>query len=136
MEQGLGKKYGLYLEPVYAGRGVRPYQLLVSGNARYVASSGTGIVSSHAVGIKDLVIIASFANATGTSIFSKREITSLSGLRNRVIGTGRPGGLSDTLLAYLVKRTLRWDAKRDVKVLLFSSSLSRMPADCTLRLTF
>jgi NitT/TauT family transport system substrate-binding protein len=128
VEQGLGKKYGLYLEPVYAGRGVRPYQLLVSGNARYVASSGTGIVSSHAVGIKDLVIIASFANATGTSIFSKREITSLRGLRGRVIGTGRPGGLSDTLLAYLLKRTLRWDAKRDVKVLRLGDDPSIFPA--------
>jgi len=50
---------------------MRPHQLLLSGDAQYVVSTGTGVVSSYAVGTKDLVSIASFVNTTGSSIFSK-----------------------------------------------------------------
>src|SRR5262245_40642878 len=77
VEKRLGTKHGLDLESVYVGRGVRPHQLLISGDAQYVASTGTGVVASYAVGLKDLVIIASFADTTGASIFSKPEIKSL-----------------------------------------------------------
>src|SRR5688500_11418184 len=63
-EQGLGRTHGLDLEAVYLGRGVRPHQVLLSGDTQYVASTGTGVVASHAVGIKDLIIIASLANTT------------------------------------------------------------------------
>ena len=116
VEKGLGRKHGLELESVYVGRGVRPHQLLISGDAQYVASTGTGVVASYAVGLKDLVIIASFADSTGSSIFSKPEIKNLAELRGKVIGAGRPGGLSDTLLAYILKRRLSLDPTRDVKV--------------------
>ena len=104
VEKRLGRKYGLDLESVYIGRGVRPHQLLISGDAQYVASTATGVVASYAAGLKDLVIVASFADTTGSSIFSKPEIKSLAELRGKVIGAGRPGGLSDTLLAYILKR--------------------------------
>ena len=59
VDEGLGRKYGLDLQAVYAGR-ARPHQLLLSGDAQYVISTGTGVVSSYAVGQKDLVIIATF----------------------------------------------------------------------------
>jgi ABC-type nitrate/sulfonate/bicarbonate transport system substrate-binding protein len=107
---------------------VRPYQLLLTGNAEYVASTGTGVVSSHALGIKDLVIIASFANLTGISIFAKREIKTLDHLRGKVIGTGRPGGVSDALLAYILRTRLGWDTKRDVKVLRLGDDPRILPA--------
>ena len=70
VDERLGRKHGLELEAVYAGR-MRPHQLLLSGDAQYVVSTGTGVVSSYAVGTKDLVSIASFVNTTGSSIFSK-----------------------------------------------------------------
>jgi ABC-type nitrate/sulfonate/bicarbonate transport system substrate-binding protein len=124
----LGRKHGLDLECVYVGRGVRPHQLLISGDAQYVASTGTGVVASYAVGIKDLVIIASFADTTGSSIFSKPEIKSLAGLRGKVIGAGRPGGLSDTLLAFILKRRLGLDPTRDVKVVRLGDDPSILPA--------
>jgi ABC-type nitrate/sulfonate/bicarbonate transport system substrate-binding protein len=65
VEDRLGRKYGLDFEAVYAGR-ARPHQLLLSGGSQYVVSTGTGVVSSYAAGSKDLVIIASFMNATGS----------------------------------------------------------------------
>src|SRR5512140_3768906 len=52
VEDKLGRKYGLEFESVYAGR-ARPHQLLLSGDAQYVVSTGTGVVSSYAVGTKD-----------------------------------------------------------------------------------
>jgi len=128
VEKRLGRKHGLDLESVYVGRGVRPHQLLVSGDAQYVASTGTGVVASYAVGLKDLVIIASFADTTGSSIFSKPEIKSLADLRGKVIGAGRPGGLSDTLLAYILKRRLGLDPTRDVKVVRLGDDPSILPA--------
>jgi ABC-type nitrate/sulfonate/bicarbonate transport system substrate-binding protein len=69
VEKGLGRRYGLEIESIYLGRGVRPHQLLISGDAHYVASTGTGVVTSYAVGVKDLVVIASFANTTGHPFF-------------------------------------------------------------------
>jgi NitT/TauT family transport system substrate-binding protein len=128
VEKRLGRKHGLDLEAVYVGRGVRPHQLLISGDAQYVASTGTGVVSSYAVGLKDLVIIASFADTTGSSIFSKPEVKSLADLRGKVIGAGRPGGLSDTLLAYILKRRLGLDQTRDVKVVRLGDDPSILPA--------
>jgi hypothetical protein len=51
VDERLGRQYGLDLEAVYAGR-ARPHQLLLSGDAQYVISTGTGVVSSYAVGQK------------------------------------------------------------------------------------
>jgi ABC-type nitrate/sulfonate/bicarbonate transport system substrate-binding protein len=128
VEKGLGRRHGLELESIYLGRGVRPHQLLISGDAHYVVSTGTGVVTSYAVGVKDLVVIASFANTTGSSIFSKPEVKSLAELRGKVIGAGRPGGLSDTLLAYILKRRLDLDPTRDVKVVRLGDDPSIFPA--------
>src|SRR3954452_1992755 len=48
VEEQLGRKYGLDLEAVYAGR-ARPHRLLLSGDTQFVISTGTGVVSSYAV---------------------------------------------------------------------------------------
>src|SRR5262249_13698921 len=128
VEKRLGRKHGLDLESVYVGRGVRPHQLLISGDAQYVASTGTGVVASYAAGLKDFVIIASFADSTGSSMFSKPEIKNLAELRGKVIGAGRPGGLSDTFLAYILKRRLGLDPTRDVKVVRLGDDPSILPA--------
>src|SRR6267142_1934910 len=94
VEDRLGRKYGLDFEAVYAGR-ARPHQLLLSGDSQYVVSTGTGVVSSYAAGSKDLVIIASFMNATGSSIFSKQQIKTPKELQGKNIASGRPGAVTD-----------------------------------------
>ena len=128
VEKGLGRRHGLELESIYLGRGVRPHQLLISGDAQYVASTGTGVVSAYAVGVKELVIIASFADTTGSSIFSKPEIKSLAELRGKIVGVGRPGGLSDTMLRYLLKRNLSLGSPGDLKVVRLGDDPSILPA--------
>ena len=73
VEDGLGRKYGLDLKAVYAGR-VRPQQLLASGETPFVIASGSGAVTSHVLGVKDQVIVALLSTKLGGGIFSKSEI--------------------------------------------------------------
>ena len=56
VEEGLGKKYGLDLKAIYAGR-IRPQQLLATGEVPFVMATGTGALTSHILGVKDQVII-------------------------------------------------------------------------------
>ena len=127
IDEGLGRKNGLDLEAVYAGR-ARPHQLLLSGDAQYVVSTGTGVVSSYAAGQKDLVIIASFLNVTGSSLFTKPQITKSSELRGKVVGSGRPGSITDVMLHYVLKKKLNLDPARDVKVVPLGDGPSILPA--------
>src|SRR3990170_2124326 len=127
VEDGLGRKHGLELEAIYAGR-ARPHQLLLSGDAQYVVSTGTGAVSSYAVGQKDLVIIASFLNVTGASLFTKPQISKPADLRGKVVGSGRPGAITDVMLHYILKKKLNLDPARDVKIVPLGDGPSILPA--------
>src|SRR5262249_3791516 len=127
IDEQLGRKYGLDIDSVYAGR-ARPHQLLLSGDAQYVVSTGTGVVSSYAAGQKDLVIIASFLNVTGASIFTRPQITKPADLRGKVVGSGRPGSITDVMLHYVLKKKLNLDPARDVKIVPLGEGSSILPA--------
>ncbi len=127
VEDRLGRKYGLDFEAVYAGR-ARPHQLLLSGDSQYVVSTGTGVVSSYAAGSKDLVIIASLMNATGSSIFSKPQIKTPKELQGKNIASGRPGAVTDILLHYVLKRKVGLEPGRDVKIVPVGETAAILPA--------
>ena len=116
IEDQLGKKYGLDLKAVYAGR-ARPQQLLMSGETPLVLATGTGALTSHVLGVKDQVIILIFVNKVGGAIVSKPEIKSADDLRGKVIGTGRPGALAETMVRYVLRSKLNLVPDRDVKLL-------------------
>lgn len=115
-EERPGKKHGLDLKVIYAGR-IRPQQLLVSGETPFVVATGTGALTSHVLGVKDQVIILTFINKVGSSIFSKTEIKSPEDLKGKTIATGRPGAFADTMVRYVLHRKLGLLPDRDVKVL-------------------
>src|SRR6185437_6605076 len=115
-EEGLGKKYGLDLKAVYAGR-VRPQQLLASGETPLVIASGSGAVTSHVLGVKDQVIVALLSNKLGGGIFSKSEIKRPEDLKGKLIATGRPGALNDILVRYVMTRKWGLSPDRDVKLM-------------------
>jgi NitT/TauT family transport system substrate-binding protein len=127
VDDRLGRKYGLDFEAVYAGR-ARPHQLLLSGDAQFVISTGTGVVSSYAAGAKDLVIIASFMNTTGSSIFSKPQIKTVKELQGKNIASGRPGAVTDILLHYILKRKVGLEPGRDVKIIPVGETPAILPA--------
>lgn len=116
VEDGLGKKYGVDLRAVYAGR-VRPQQLLASGETPFVIASGSGAVTSHVLGVKDQVIVALLSNKLGGGIFSKSEIKTPEDLKGKLMATGRPGALNDILVRYVLTRKWGLSPDRDVKLM-------------------
>lgn len=116
VEDRLAKKYGLDLKAVYAGR-ARPQQLLMSGETPLVVATGTGALTSHILGVKDQVIILTFVNTVPGVIVARPEIKSGEDLRGKVIGTGRPGALADTMVRYVLKSKMNLTPDRDVKLL-------------------
>ncbi len=127
VEERLGRKHGLDLKAVYAGR-VRPQQLLVSGEVPFVVATGTGALTSHAVGVKDQVIILTFLNKVGSSIFSKTEIKTPEELKGKTIATGRPGAFADTMVRYVLRGKLGLMPDRDVKLLPMGEAVLTLPA--------
>lgn len=127
VEEGLGRKYGLDLEAFYGGR-TSPGLLLESGEAQYTVQTGFGTVQSYALGRKDGVIIASFANTTGFSIYSKPQITKAADLRGKVIGTAIPGDLTGILVRYVLKNRLSLDPTREVKIVPLGEQPNILPA--------
>ena len=116
VEDRLGRKYGLDLKAVYAGR-ARPQQLLMSGETPLVVATGTGALTSHVLGVKDQVIILTFVNRVPGVIVGKPEIKSAEDLRGKVIGTGRPGALADTMVRYVLRSKMNLIPDRDVRLL-------------------
>jgi NitT/TauT family transport system substrate-binding protein len=116
VEDGVGKKYGVDLRAVYAGR-VRPQQLLASGETPLVIASGSGAMTSHVLGVKDQVIVALLSNKLGGGIFSKSEIKRPEDLKGKLIATGRPGALNDVLVRYVMTRKWGLSPDRDVKLM-------------------
>src|ERR1044072_2875216 len=79
VEDRIGRKYGVELKAIYAGR-LRPQQLLMSGDVPIVVATGSGALTSHVLGSKDQVIVAINMTKVGGGIFVKNEIRSAEGL--------------------------------------------------------
>ncbi len=116
VEDQLGRKHGLDLKAVYAGR-VRPQQLLASGEVPLVIASGSGAVTSHVLGVKDQVIVALMSNKVGGGIFSKAEIKRPEDLKGKLMATGRPGALNDIMTRHVLVRKWELVPDRDVKLM-------------------
>jgi ABC-type nitrate/sulfonate/bicarbonate transport system substrate-binding protein len=127
VEEQLGKKHGLELKAIYAGR-IRPQQLLASGEVPFVVATGTGALSSHILGVKDQAIILTFINKVDSGIFSRADIKSPEELRGKTIATGRPGAFADTMVRYVLRAKLGLVPDRDVKLLPMGEAALTFPA--------
>jgi ABC-type nitrate/sulfonate/bicarbonate transport system substrate-binding protein len=116
VEERLGTKYGLEIKAIYAGR-VRPQQLLATGEMPIVLASATGTMTSHILGIKDQVLVATITSKIGTSIFSKTEIKTVEELKGKTVATGRPGAFQDATARYVLRSKFGLIPDRDVKFL-------------------
>lgn len=83
VEEQLGRKHGLDIKSVYAGRS-RPQQLLASGEVPFVVATGTRALSSHILGIKDQVIILTFTNKVDFGLYTK-DVKTTEDLRGKII---------------------------------------------------
>ena len=116
VEERLGAKHGLDLKAIYAGR-IRPQQLLATGEVPIVLATATGTITSHIVGVKDQVVVATITNKVTTSLFSKPEIKTVEELKGKVIATGRPGAFLDAMVRYVLRSKFNLVPDKDVKFL-------------------
>ena len=116
VEEQIGAKHGLDLKAIYAGR-IRPQQLLATGEVPIVLATATGTITSHIVGVKDQVVVATITNKVTTSLFSKPEIKSVEELKGKVVATGRPGAFLDAMVRYVLRSKFGLVPDRDVKFL-------------------
>jgi NitT/TauT family transport system substrate-binding protein len=116
VEEQIGVKHGLDLKAIYAGR-IRPQQLLATGEVPIVLATATGTITSHIVGVKDQVLVATITNKVTTSLFSKPEIKTVEDLKGKVIATGRPGAFLDAMVRYVLRSKFNLIPDRDVKFL-------------------
>src|SRR5262249_45880852 len=82
-----------------------------------VIASATGTMTSHIVGVKDHVLVATITSKTGTSLFSKGEIKSVEDLKGKTVATGRPGAFLDATVRYVLCSKFGFVPDRDVKLL-------------------
>jgi len=127
VEDQLGKKHGLDLKAIYAGR-IRPQQLLASGEVPYVVATGTGALTSHILGVKDQVIVLTFINKVDSALFTKPDIRNVEQLRGKTIATGRPGAFADTMVRYVLRAKLGLTPEKDVKLLPMGEAALTFPA--------
>ena len=116
VEEQLGSKHGLDLKAIYAGR-IRPQQLLATGEVPIVLATATGTITSHILGVKDQVVIATVTNKVTTSLFSKPEIKRIEELKGKVIATGRPGAFLDAMARYVLRSKYNLVPDKDVRFL-------------------
>jgi len=116
VEEQLGVKHGLDLKAIYAGR-VRPQQLLATGEVPIVIASGTGTMTSHILGVKDQVLVATITSKIGTSLFAKADVKSIEDLKGKTIATGRPAAFLDATVRYVLRSKFGLVPDRDVKLL-------------------
>src|SRR5688572_2494111 len=116
VDENLGAKYGLDLKAIYAGR-IRPQQLLATGEVPIVLATATGTITSHILGVKDHVLVATITNKVGTSIFARGDIKSVEDLKGKTIATGRPGAFLDATVRYVLRSKFNLLPDRDVKLL-------------------
>jgi NitT/TauT family transport system substrate-binding protein len=116
VEEQVGVKYGLDLKAIYAGR-VRPQQLLATGEVPVVIASGTGTMTSHILGVKDQVLVATITSKIGTSLFAKPDIKSVEELKGKTVATGRPAAFLDATVRYVLRSKFGIIPDRDVKLL-------------------
>jgi NitT/TauT family transport system substrate-binding protein len=97
---GLFEKYGLDVNLVYIASGVISVNALLSGSVDIIAASGSSAVSAAARGAP-LVIIASLGHIA-YKLVALPSITTIQGLKGKIIGSSRIGAGTD----YALKRLL------------------------------
>ena len=97
---GLFEKYGLNVNLVYIASGVISVNALLGGSVDIIAASGSSAVSAAARGAP-LVIIASLGHIA-YKLIALPSITTVQGLKGKIIGSSRIGAGTD----YALKRLL------------------------------
>jgi NitT/TauT family transport system substrate-binding protein len=99
---GLFEKYGLDVNLIYIASGVTSVNALLGGSVDIIAASGSSAVGAAARGAP-LVIIASLGHIA-YKLVANPAITSVQGLKGKIIGSSRIGAGSDYALRRLLPK--------------------------------
>jgi NitT/TauT family transport system substrate-binding protein len=99
---GLFEKYGLDGNLIYIASGVTSVNALLGGSVDLIAASGSSVVGAAARGAP-LVIIASLGHIA-YKLIAHPSITSVQGLKGKIIGSSRIGAGTDFALQRLLPK--------------------------------
>jgi NitT/TauT family transport system substrate-binding protein len=95
LEKGLFKKYGLDVNLFQVSGGSKAITALVSGDVSICQMTANSVINAVAAG-KDAVIIAGLYNTFPTVVLARPSITTVDGLRGKILGTSKAGSAAET----------------------------------------
>ena len=95
-EMGLFEKYGLDGRPIFVPAGYPSVSALISGDVQFIATGGSVVAAASAQGAP--VVMVATLGSIAYKLMAHPSITSIEGLRGKVIGGLRPGTTTDFVL--------------------------------------
>jgi NitT/TauT family transport system substrate-binding protein len=113
-ELGLFEKYGLDVNLIYIGSGSTSVSALLGGSVHLIAASGSSTIAAASQGAP-LVIVGS-SGPIAYMLIAHPSITSIEGLRGKIIGSSRIGAGSDYAIRRLLPK-LGLNPDKDVRLI-------------------
>ena len=95
-EMGLFEKYGLDGRPIYVPAGYPSVSALISGDVQFIATGGSVVAAAAARGAQ--VVMVATLGSIAYKLMAHPSISTIEGLRGKVIGGLRPGTTTDFVL--------------------------------------
>jgi ABC-type nitrate/sulfonate/bicarbonate transport system substrate-binding protein len=97
---GIFEKYGLDGRPIYVPAGYPSVSALISGDVHFIATGGSVVAAAAAKGAP--VVMVATLGPIAYKLMAHPSISSVEGLRGKVIGGLRPGTTTDFVLQRLL----------------------------------
>jgi NitT/TauT family transport system substrate-binding protein len=95
-EMGLFEKYGLDGRPIYVPAGYPSVSALISGDVQFIATGGSVVAAAAARGAQ--VVMVATLGSIAYKLMAHPSISTIEGLRGKIIGGLRPGTTTDFVL--------------------------------------
>lgn len=101
-EMGIFEKYGLDGKPIYVPAGYPSVSALINGDVHFIATGGSVVAAAAARGAP--VVIVATLGSIAYKLMAHPSISSIEGLRGKVIGGLRPGTTTDFVLHRMLSK--------------------------------
>lgn len=119
---GIFEKYGLDVKLIHISGGPTSLQALLGGNLAVVTAGGQATVAAAAKGAP--LVIFGNSHYTPYVLLASSSITTIEGLRGKIIGSSRPGAAADFMTRLLLTK-LNLDPNNQVTIRYTGLSASR-----------
>ena len=101
-EMSLFEKYGLDGKPIFVPAGYPSVSALISGDVQFIATGGSVVAAASAQGAP--IVMVATLGSIDYKLIAHPSISSVEGLRGKVIGGLRPGTTTDFVLLRILKK--------------------------------